>query len=234
MIYVHAYPFKVDDPERNVRSITALARDKKLATNDVLIFPFQALSGTAQDYWSTRIENRERNAHWLTRLAESLKRTSVRLILPAVLPEGLGVFSLSNGSVESLDFEWITGGVAVKSAVSHLDYDLNFRSAAVGEPFEPTQSADLLVIDGQGFSDSKVWLGQCKVVRHGRTRANYMAYDQAFSVDETQVSWLDVDHERFAAMQLALKLYMKRCGFEKVSLGLSGGLDIRLGPHPFR
>lgn len=225
MIYVHAYPFKVDDPERNVRSITALARDKKLATNDVLIFPFQALSGTAQDYWSTRIENRERNAHWLTRLAESLKRTSVRLILPAVLPEGLGVFSLSNGSVESLDFEWITGGVAVKSAVSHLDYDLNFRSAAVGEPFEPTQSADLLVIDGQGFSDSKVWLGQCKVVRHGRTRANYMAYDQAFSVDETQVSWLDVDHERFAAMQLALKLYMKRAGFEKVTLGLSGGLD---------
>ena len=30
MIYIHAYPFRVDDPERNTRQMTALARSKNL------------------------------------------------------------------------------------------------------------------------------------------------------------------------------------------------------------
>lgn len=225
MIYIHAYPFRVDDPERNVRTMTSLAREKHLHAGDVLIFPFQALNGRVQEYWSTREENRKRNAHWLEKLAFSLKGYKVRVIVPSVMPEGLGVLDIENGSIRTLDFSWIIGGISVPSSVSGLEYDLNFRSASVGEAFEPADSPNSLVIDGQGFMDGYVWLGQCKVVKHGRTRANYMAYPEAFTPEDGCVAWLDVHHERFAAMQLALALYMKRSGFEKVSLGLSGGLD---------
>lgn len=225
MIYIHAYPFRVDDPERNTRQMTALARSKNLKAGDVLLFPFQALTGTVQEFWNTRPENRSRNAHWLSKLAASLIHSEVEIIVPAVMPEGLGVLSLKKGQIKSLDFEWIKGGVVVKSERSGLDYDLNFRSAAVGEAFEETDSNNLIVVDGQGFSDGRVWLGQCKVVKNGRTRANYMAYPEAFTEQDGKVSWLDSHHERFAAMQMALKLYMQRGHFEKVSLGLSGGLD---------
>lgn len=76
MIYVHAYPFRVDDPERNVRAIIALARHKSLSEGDVLIFPFQALTGTVQDYWSTgRRINKEMSIgsiNWLSRLQSFL------------------------------------------------------------------------------------------------------------------------------------------------------------------
>lgn len=225
MIYVHAYPFRPDDPERNVRSIVTSARDKNLKAGDVLIFPFQALNGSVQDFWLTRPENRERNQKWIGKLTESLKNSDVRVILPAVMPQGLGVFSIEKGSVCTLDFQWQKGGISVMSEDSGLDYDLNFKSVAVGELFIETDSHNLLVIDGQGFVDGKVWLGQCKVVKNGRTRANYMAHPWAFTPEEGQVCWLDEYHEKFAAMQMALKLYMKRCGFEQISLGLSGGLD---------
>ena len=63
MIYVHAYPFRVDDPERNIRGITTAAKDKALNAGDVLLFPFHALSGTVEDFWTSRPENRESNAH---------------------------------------------------------------------------------------------------------------------------------------------------------------------------
>ena len=224
-IYVHAYPFIPDDPERNTRAITALCRDRDLVDGDVILLPFQAMTGTVEDYWTTREENRQRNAHWLKKLSAAIARTPVRVIVPVVLPEGLGVIELFRGAVKSLNFEWIKGGVAVKASDCALDYDLNFRSAAVGETFEPTDSSNLLVIDGQGFTDGRVWLGQCKVVKSGRTRANYMAYPHAFTPEDGKVVWLDANHERFAAMQQALRLYMKQCGFEKISLGLSGGLD---------
>lgn len=225
MIYVHTYPFRVDDPERNVRTITALARDKNLSEGDVLIFPFQALTGTVQDYWSMRPENKQRNEYWLNKLAVSLKNFHTKVILPAVLSEGLGVFCIEKGKIESLDFEWISGGIAVRQENSRLNYDLNFRAACVGEAFQASNSPNLIVVDGQGFMDSKVWLGQCRVVKNGRTKANYMAYPHAFTPEEGCVSWLDECHERFAAMQMALTLYVKRGGFEKISLGLSGGLD---------
>ena len=184
MIYVHAYPFRPDDPERNVRSIVTSARDKNLKAGDVLIFPFQALNGSVQDFWLTRPENRERNQKWIGKLTESLKNSDVRVILPAVMPQGLGVFSIERGSVRTLDFQWLKGGVSVKAQDCGLDYDLNFKSAAVGEIFTETDSHNLLVIDGQGFVDGKVWLGQCKVVKNGRTRANYMAYPWAFTPEE--------------------------------------------------
>ena len=224
-IYVHAYPFIPDDPERNTRAITALCRDRDLVAGDVILLPFQAMTGMVEDYWTTREENRQRNAHWLKKLSAAIARTPVRVIVPVVLPEGLGVIELFRGAVKSLNFEWIKGGVAVKAGDCTLDYDLNFRSAAVGETFEATDSSNLLVIDGQGFTDGRVWLGQCKVVKSGRTRANYMAYPHAFTPEDGKVVWLDANHERFAAMQQALRLYMKQCGFEKISLGLSGGLD---------
>ena len=140
MIYIHAYPFRVDDPERNTRQMTALARSKNLKAGDVLLFPFQALTGTVQEFWNTRPENRSRNAHWLSKLAASLIHSEAEIIVPAVMPEGLGVLSLKKGQIKSLDFEWIKGGVAVKAERSGLDYDLNFRSAAVGEAFEETDS----------------------------------------------------------------------------------------------
>lgn len=225
MIFVHAYSFRTDDPERNVRTISLAAKDKTLSAGDVLLFPFHALSGTVENYWTTRVENRQRNAHWLSKLAGFLKKSPVRVIVPAVMPEGVGVLSISEGKIQSLDFRWITGGVLVEQKASGLDYDVVFRTASVGENFEIPDSHNIVVVDGQGFTDGRVWLGQCKVVKNGRTKANYMAYPNAFSLEDAQISWLDEHHERFAAMQMALKLYMKRCGFEKISLGLSGGLD---------
>ncbi len=225
MIYVHAYPFRVDDPERNIRGITTAAKDKALNAGDVLLFPFHALSGTVEDFWTSRPENRERNAHWLGKLAAYLSKTSVRVIIPAVMPEGVGVLSIEKGKIRSLDFEWVTGGVFLTAKKNGLDYDVLFRTAAVGEAFDIPDSSNLIVVDGQGFTDGRVWLGQCRIVRNGRTKANYTAYPESFSVEDSRITWLDESHERFAAMQMALKLYMKRCGFEKISLGLSGGLD---------
>ena len=172
-----------------------------------------------------RPENKQRNEYWLNKLAVSLKNFHTKVILPAVLSEGLGVFCIEKGKIESLDFEWISGGIAVRQENSRLNYDLNFRAACVGETFQASNSPNLIVVDGQGFMDSKVWLGQCRVVKNGRTKANYMAYPHAFTPEEGCVSWLDECHERFAAMQMALTLYVKRGGFEKISLGLSGGLD---------
>ena len=225
MIYVHAYPFLIDDPERNVRRITSVAKDKVLNEGDVLLFPFQALSGTVEDFWTSRTENRNRNAHWLGKLAAYLSKTSVRVIIPAVMPEGVGVLSIEKGKIQSLDFQWLKGGIFVSSKQCGFDYDLVFRTASVGEAFDIPDANNLIVVDGQGYTDGRVWLGQCKVVRHGRTKANYTAFPEAFSVEDSQISWLDEYHERFAAMQLALKLYMQRCRFEKITLGLSGGLD---------
>ena len=125
MIYVHAYPFRVDDPERNIRGITTAAKDKALNAGDVLLFPFHALSGTVEDFWTSRPENRERNAHWLGKLAAYLSKTSVRVIIPAVMPEGVGVLSIEKGKIRSLDFEWVTGGVfltAKKNGLVYVDY----------------------------------------------------------------------------------------------------------------
>lgn len=224
-IYIHALAFRKDDPERNVRAIAQSARAKSMKAGDVMLLPFQALTGTVQSYWQCAEHNRVRNEQWLEKLAGYTKATGVRILLPAVLSEGVGVVDIQDGHLGTVAAVAAEGGLWMKASESGLDYDVFFRSAAFGEPCDIPSASNLIVVDGQGFNEGRVYLGASKVVKSGRMRANFLLPQAPFTPQEGSVAWLDDHHLRFAAMQASLRFYMAECGFERVTIGLSGGLD---------
>lgn len=224
-IYIHALAFRKDDPERNVRAIAQSARAKSMKAGDVMLLPFQALTGTVQSYWQCAEHNRVRNEQWLEKLAGYTKATGVRILLPAVLSEGVGVVDIQDGHLGTVAAVATEGGLWMKASESGLDYDVFFRSAAFGEPCDIPSASNLIVVDGQGFNEGHVYLGASKVVKSGRMRANFLLPQAPFTPQEGSVAWLDDHHLRFAAMQASLRFYMAECGFERVTIGLSGGLD---------
>lgn len=224
-IYIHALAFRKDDPERNVRAIAQSARAKSMKAGDVMLLPFQALTGTVQSYWQCAEHNRVRNEQWLEKLASYTKATGVRILLPAVLSEGVGVVDIQDGHLGTVAAVATEGGLWMKATESGLDYDVFFRSAAFGEPCDIPSASNLIVVDGQGFNEGRVYLGASKVVKSGRMRANFLLPQAPFTPQEGSVAWLDDHHLRFAAMQASLRFYMAECGFERVTIGLSGGLD---------
>lgn len=224
-IYIHALAFRKDDPERNVRAIAQSARAKSMKAGDVMLLPFQALTGTVQSYWQCAEHNRVRNEQWLEKLASYTKATGVRILLPAVLSEGVGVVDIQDGHLGMVAAVATEGGLWMKATESGLDYDVFFRSAAFGEPCDIPSASNLIVVDGQGFNEGRVYLGASKVVKSGRMRANFLLPQAPFTPQEGSVAWLDDHHLRFAAMQASLRFYMAECGFERVTIGLSGGLD---------
>ena len=224
-IYIHALAFRKDDPERNVRAIAQSARAKSMKAGDVMLLPFQALTGTVQSFWQCAEHNRVRNEQWLEKLAGYTKATGVRILLPAVLSEGVGVVDIQDGQLGTVAAVATEGGLWMKASESGLDYDVFFRSAAFGEPCDIPSASNLIVVDGQGFNEGRVYLGASKVVKSGRMRANFLLPQAPFTPQEGSVAWLDDHHLRFAAMQASLRFYMAECGFERVTIGLSGGLD---------
>ncbi len=224
-IYIHALAFRKDDPERNVRAIAQSARAKSMKAGDVMLLPFQTLTGTVQSYWQCAEHNRVRNEQWLEKLASYTKATGVRILLPAVLSEGVGVVDIQDGHLGTVAAVAAEGGLWMKATESGLDYDVFFRSAAFGEPCDIPSASNLIVVDGQGFNEGRVYLGASKVVKSGRMRANFLLPQAPFTPQEGSVAWLDDHHLRFAAMQASLRFYMAECGFERVTIGLSGGLD---------
>lgn len=224
-IYIHALAFRKDDPERNVRAIAQSARAKSMKAGDVMLLPFQTLTGTVQSYWQCAEHNRVRNEQWLEKLAGYTKATGVRILLPAVLSEGVGVVDIQDGHLGTVAAVAAEGGLWMKATESGLDYDVFFRSAAFGEPCDIPSASNLIVVDGQGFNEGRVYLGASKVVKSGRMRANFLLPQAPFTPQEGSVAWLDDHHLRFAAMQASLRFYMAECGFERVTIGLSGGLD---------
>lgn len=224
-IYIHALAFRKDDPERNVRAIAQSAHAKSMKAGDVMLLPFQALTGTVQSFWQCAEHNRVRNEQWLEKLAGYTKATGVRILLPAVLSEGVGVVDIQDGHLGTVAAVATEGGLWMKATESGLDYDVFFRSAAFGEPCDIPSASNLIVVDGQGFNEGRVYLGASKVVKSGRMRANFLLPQAPFTPQEGSVAWLDDHHLRFAAMQASLRFYMAECGFERVTIGLSGGLD---------
>lgn len=224
-IYIYALAFRKDDPERNVRAIAQSARAKSMKAGDVMLLPFQTLTGTVQSYWQCAEHNRVRNEQWLEKLAGYTKATGVRILLPAVLSEGVGVVDIQDGHLGTVAAVAAEGGLWMKASESGLDYDVFFRSAAFGEPCDIPSASNLIVVDGQGFNEGRVYLGASKVVKSGRMRANFLLPQAPFTPQEGSVAWLDDHHLRFAAMQASLRFYMAECGFERVTIGLSGGLD---------
>ena len=219
-------PYLSDDPEKNIRRLIARLRDKaQFHDGDTVLLPMQALNGTVDAFWLMRPENRERNDYWLKKLAVGLKPTGVRVLVPAVVSEGVGVLELLNGQCKTLAIEPIEGGVFVSSEHTQLPMDIIFRTAAVGEAFRVPETSDYVIVDGRGFDNGRVFLGQCRLVKKGRTRLSYMGEADCIHLEEGHVCLQDIHHERFSAMQMALRCYLQNHGFERVTIGISGGLD---------
>lgn len=225
-VFILAHPYAADDPERNVRQLVAMLRNKEhYRRGDTVLLPVQALNGLPDHFWSMRPENRDRNLHWLKKLALGLKNTPVRLLIPAALHEGVGVFEIFEGALRSLPYHADVGALTVDSDSAQLPFDVVFRTAAVGEAFAELSGSDYVIVDGQAFDNGRIYLGQCRFVRRSRTRASYMAHSEPIDLEQGHACLQDEYHVWYAAMKLALRLYMKGNGFKRVTLGLSGGLD---------
>ena len=219
-------PYVIDNPERNVRRLIQRLRDKQqFQAGDTVLLPMQALNGTVDAFWLMRPENRERNDYWLKKLASGLKSTGVRLLIPVALTQGVGVLEMVGGQFRTLAIKPIDGGIYVEAEQTQIGMDVIFRAAAVGEPFAIPDSSDYVIVDGRGFDNGHVFLGQCRLVKKGRTRLSYLGEADLINLGEGHVCLQDVYHERFAAMQMALRCYLQNYGFERVTIGISGGLD---------
>ena len=224
-IYVHAYRWAWNSYRDNVRKILELARSKSRYPGDVLVFPISTLTGGVHGFNDLHHEMKKALEVAVERMARSLANVDVTLILPVYTTQGLGIFKISNGLAQALPIQADTGSLTVTQSVTGLDYDLVFRCAAFGELFEVPDSSDYILVDSTAYSQTRVWPGHSRVVRHGRTWANYLMPQEAFDVRDQHVCSCDEAALSVAALKTALTGYMARYGFKDVSLGLSGGLD---------
>lgn len=224
-IYVHAYCWAWNQYRENAKRILELARSKARYPGDVLVFPISALTGGVHSFNQLHDELKKTMEVTVERIARSLKSYDITLYLPVYTTQGLGIFKISEGIAQAMPLSADTGSLTVEKSISGLDYDLVFRCAAHGELFEEPDYSDYILIDSVAYSETHVWPGLSRVVRHGRTWASYLAPTQAFDVRDQHVCRCDSATVSVSALKTALTCYMARYGFRDVSLGLSGGLD---------
>jgi NAD+ synthetase len=222
---VYAYPFVWGDIEANTKHIIECAKSKRRSPGDVLVFAMHAMTGAVHTFESLPSETKAAIESAIGKIAKAIKKTGVKVVLPAMVTRGMGVHLLENGTVSVLPmFETVGGLVVLKDAVG-TTHDLVFRTADVAEPFAGWSAGHHVVIDSQAFHDGRVFVGQCRVVQNGKLKANYLAPQTSFDIAMAHVCRCDDATVKVEAMKVALKCYMKRYGFKAVTLGLSGGLD---------
>ena len=222
---VYAYPFVWGDIEANSKHIIECAKSKRRSPGDVLVFAMHAMTGAVHTFDSLSVDTKASIEAAIAKIAKAIKKTGVKVVLPAMVTRGLGVHLLENGTVSVLPmFETVGGLVVLKDAVG-TTHDLVFRTADVAEPFAGWSAGHHVVIDSQAFHDGRVFVGQCRVVQNGKLKANYLAPQTSFDIAMAHVCRCDDATVKVEALKVALKCYMKRYGFKAVTLGLSGGLD---------
>lgn len=225
-VYVSSQSYKLFDPDHNCRALVADIRSHMYEKGDTLILPAQFMNGTIENVPNMKETLWKRTKLAFKRLIRGIKRSDIKVIVPVCSPEGYRVYSVLNDEVNTLPLTEFVGGFVVNAVSKDFPYALVYRTAALGDPFEPTLPSSYVLVDGQAFmDDGKVYIGQCKVVRNARTRATYLASDKIISLDEGGVALLSEHHLRYEGMRVALREYMNRCGFSRVTIGLSGGLD---------
>ena len=222
---VYAYPFVWGDIEANTKHIIECAKSKRRSPGDILVFAMHAMTGAVHTFDSLSVDTKASIEAAIAKIAKAIKKTGVKVVLPAMVTRGMGVHLLENGTVSVLPmFETVGGLVVLKDAVG-TTHDLVFRTADVAEPFAGWSAGHHVVIDSQAFHDGRVFVGQCRVVQNGKLKANYLAPQTSFDIAMAHVCRCDDATVKVEAMKVALKCYMKRYGFKAVTLGLSGGLD---------
>ena len=222
---VYAYPFVWGDIEANSKHIIECAKSKRRSPGDVLVFAMHAMTGAVHTFDSLSVDTKASIEAAIAKIAKAIKKTGVKVVLPAMVTRGMGVHLLENGTVSVLPmFETVGGLVVLKDAVG-TTHDLVFRTADVAEPFAGWSAGHHVVIDSQAFHDGRVFAGQCRVVQNGKLKANYLAPQTSFDIAMAHVCRCDDATVKVEALKVALKCYMKRYGFKAVTLGLSGGLD---------
>ena len=222
---VYAYPFVWGDIEANSKHIIECAKSKRRSPGDVLVFAMHAMTGAVHTFELLPSETKAAIESAIGKIAKAIKKTGVKVVLPAMVTRGMGVHLLENGTVSVLPmFETVGGLVVLKDAVG-TTHDLVFRTADVAEPFAGWSAGHHVVIDSQAFHDGRVFVGQCRVVQNGKLKANYLAPQTSFDIAMAHVCRCDDATVKVEAMKVALKCYMKRYGFKAGTVGLSGGLD---------
>lgn len=222
---VYAYPFVWGDIEANSKHIIECAKSKRRSPGDILVFAMHAMTGAVHTFDSLSVDTKASIEAAIAKIAKAIKKTGVKVVLPAMVTRGMGVHLLENGTVSVLPmFETVGGLVVLKDAVG-TTHDLVFRTADVAEPFAGWSAGHHVVIDSQAFHDGRVFVGQCRVVQNGKLKANYLAPQTSFDIAMAHVCRCDDATVKVEALKVALKCYMKRYGFKAVTLGLSGGLD---------
>ncbi|MBQ5767200.1 MAG: NAD(+) synthase, partial [Burkholderiaceae bacterium] len=211
--------------EANSKHIIECAKSKRRSPGDILVFAMHAMTGAVHTFDSLSVDTKASIEAAIAKIAKAIKKTGVKVVLPAMVTRGMGVHLLENGTVSVLPmFETVGGLVVLKDAVG-TTHDLVFRTADVAEPFAGWSAGHHVVIDSQAFHDGRVFVGQCRVVQNGKLKANYLAPQTSFDIAMAHVCRCDDATVKVQAMKVALKCYMKRYGFKAVTLGLSGGLD---------
>ncbi len=222
---VYAYPFVWGDIEANSKHIIECAKSKRRSPGDILVFAMHAMTGAVHTFDSLSVDTKASIEAAIAKIAKAIKKTGVKVVLPAMVTRGMGVHLLENGTVSVLPmFETVGGLVVLKDAVG-TTHDLVFRTADVAELFAGWSAGHHVVIDSQAFHDGRVFAGQCRVVQNGKLKANYLAPQTSFDIAMAHVCRCDDATVKVEALKVALKCYMMRYGFKAVTLGLSGGLD---------
>ncbi len=222
---VYAYPFVWGDIEANSKHIIECAKSKRRSPGDILVFAMHAMTGAVHTFDSLSVDTKASIEAAIAKIAKAIKKTGVKVVLPAMVTRGMGVHLLENGTVSVLPmFETVGGLVVLKDAVG-TTHDLVFRTADVAELFAGWSAGHHVVIDSHAFHDGRVFAGQCRVVQNGKLKANYLAPQTSFDIAMAHVCRCDDATVKVEALKVALKCYMMRYGFKAVTLGLSGGLD---------
>ncbi|MBR4939788.1 MAG: hypothetical protein IKZ24_01715, partial [Burkholderiaceae bacterium] len=222
---VYAYPFTWGDIEANTKHIIECAKSKRRSPGDVLVFALHAMTGAVNTFESLPSETKDAIEAGVGKIAKAIKKTGVKVILPAMVSRGLGIHLIENGMAEVLPMFETIGGLVVLKDDAGTTHDLVFRSADVADPFSGWSAGHHVIVDSQAYHDGRVYVGQCRVVQNGKLKANYLAPESAFDIIMAHVCRCDDATVKVEALKVALKCYMKRYGFKTVTLGLSGGLD---------
>lgn len=222
---VYAYPFIWGDIEANTKHIIECAKSKRRSPGDVIVFALHAMTGAVHTFESLSVDTKATIEASIGKIAKAIKKTGVKVVLPAMVSRGLGVHLIHDGVVEVLPMFETQGGLVVLKDVLGSTYDLVFRTADVAEPFSGWSASHYVVIDSQTFHDGRVFAGQCRVVQNGKLKANYLAPEAPFDIAMAHVCRCDEATVKVEALKVALKCYLNRYGFKAVTLGLSGGLD---------
>ena len=222
---VYAYPFTWGDIEANTKHIIECAKSKRRSPGDVLVFALHAMTGAVNTFESLPSETKDAIEAGVGKIAKAIKKTGVKVILPAMVSRGLGIHLIENGMAEVLPMFETIGGLVVLKDDAGTTHDLVFRSADVADPFSGWSAGHHVIVDSQAYHDGRVYVGQCRVVQNGKLKANYLAPESAFDISMAHVCRCDDATVKVEALKVALKCYMKRYGFKTVTLGLSGGLD---------